>query len=1128
VVRRRATGRVNAGHLRDSRARTGLSFAAILAIVTALAVAVFGTGSAAAVLVPVNSFGSEGTGAGQFTLPGGLAIEPGSGNVVVADTANNRIDEFDTEGFFIRTWGWGVKDGTSTLQVCQAEEGPSGEEIPAECFAGLPGQGAGQLDEPVAVAAAPNGDVYVLNRGRGDGRVEQFSTSGEPTYVGSFGGYGAGAGQFTFPLPAASAIAVGNQGEVFVADTAAGRVAAFNEDGTFREALTPSGGAKAVATDSTTGDLFVVGQPGVEVFAGDGTPIASFAGENFQMVGAAVDTTNHRVAIESTTGGEASTKYFLEEFEETEAGGNVEFVKVGSTQLTDIGKPTFYEDPFAYGLAYDPTATYANSTAGAFFLADRRGSTIRAFATPEPGAPEAGAVAASAVGSDGANLTARINPRGSDTHYYFRYGTTTAYGATAPAPPGADIGAGYLEQQVSTHLTGLTPGTTYHFQLVVESALGTVESGDFVFATVGAGSPQVLPDGRVWEQVSTEKGNNDIGREGANFPVEGFAEPSGDGVTFTAVNGLPDSVSGILFTAYGAHRGTDGWHMEGASPPEENLTSLAFGPVILVSPDLEHSIATSKRDLTGTAPGGFASLYLRDNATNTEELMTPYPPQEGGKFPSYSIRGTSTDFRHVFFESSTALTPDSPIGASSNLYEFSGGTLKNVGILPGQTAPNPTGVETANGSRAAFPVSADGSRVFFVASKPPRVEKDAEGNVIGEEFFNPQLFMRTNDSSTIEISGSQRTPAEANPGPVSFVGAAADGSSVFFTSSSLLTDDAYTGTPSGQAPNLYRYELATGKLTDLSVATAAADKQFGANVLGVAISRDGDSAYFTSTADLAPGGTSGETNLYHWTLGQPLRFVTVLNEGDPLANESQAPQAVSKMTPDGGVIAFGSNRALDPAHPDVEGTNEIYRYEAASGALACVSCGQLGSTPSQATIPVPFYAAAAGGNLLSSDGSRFFFETNAALVPQDNNGKTDVYEWEGGRLQLISSGSGRYASRLIDADESGDDVYFQTRDQLAPTDTDENIDVYDAKVGGGFTAAPAASPPCEAAACRPPLEAAPPAAQLGSRSFVGPANQKPKKHPKHYKKKHQKKKHHKHHKHGKKKHHKKHSTGKRG
>src|SRR6202000_2539392 len=232
----------------------------------------------------------------------------------------------------------------------------------------------------------------------------------------------------------------------------------------------------------------------------------------------------------------------------------------------------------------------------------------------------------------------------------------------------------------------------------------------------------------------------------------------------TAVNALPVSESGILITSYAATRGAGGWKMQGVSPPDENLTSLAFGPALLVSPDLEHTVATSNRDLTGTAPGGFPSLYLRDNATHAEELMTPYPALEGNPFVSYTVRGASADYKHVLFESSSALTPDSPTGVSNNLYEFANGTTRNVGILPGQTAPNSFGIESPSGNRAAYPVSEDGSRVFFVATKPTVVVKDNEGNVVSEETFAPQLYLRTNDASTVEISASHRQPAAPFPG----------------------------------------------------------------------------------------------------------------------------------------------------------------------------------------------------------------------------------------------------------------------------------------------------------------------------------------------------------------------------
>jgi hypothetical protein len=1104
-VRRRVTGRVSAAQMPNSRTRAGLGFAAMLAIVCAIAVAVVGATSASAVVLSVNDFGSPGEEAGQLAHPGGVAVDPATGHSFIADTSNNRIDEFDAEGIFVRAWGWGVNDGTSALQTCTPESG---------CQAGQPGQGAGQLNEPVAVAFSPNGDLYAINRARGDGRVLRFSVAApEVSFVESFAGYGAGNAQLTSRVLQSGVLAIGSNGDVYVADSAAGRVITLSETGAFKAEVSTPGGAIGVTADPTvSGRYFVVGSTGVEAFEANGTAFgASFGG--FGVLAVAVNTLTGTIMVETTEGFGQTLEYRLDEYEEFEetVEGNVVtgYRKVGTNGVPALGRQKNETEPKSYGLAFDPHAAYPGSRPGAFYLADYPEGRIQIVAEPEPGAPEASEIVAAAVGSDGANLNATVNPRGSDTHYFFRYGTTAAYGATAPAPPGTDVGAAFTPKKVSTHLVGLTPGTTYHFQLVATSTLGTFESTDLLFTTVGAGSPQVLPDGRAWEQVSTEKGDNDIGKEGSSTPVEGFATADGSGVTFTAVNGLPGSQSGILITAYAAHRGTDSWKTVGAMPPDENLTSLAFGPALLVSPDLEHTVTTSNENLTGTAPGGFASLYLRNNATGAVELMTPNAPLVPNPFVSYSILGASADFRHVFFESSSALTPDTPTSAFNNLYEFADGTLRNVTILPGQTAPSAEGLGSASNNRAPYPVSEDGSRVFFVANRPPE----------GGEFFGAQLYMRTNNANTVEISASQRRPADPVPATVTFVGAAADGSSAFFTSSSRLTDDANTGNPPGNAPNLYRYEVATGKLTDLSVVTDPADEQFGADIGGVVVSKDGDSAYFTSRANLAAGGTTGATNLYHWTLGQPLAFVAELSAGDPLANEFGGPQGSSRLTANGGVLAFVSSRALDPSHPDVEGTTEIYRYAAATGGLACVSCGRPGSTPAEATIAPPSYAAAPATNVLSADGSRVFFQTAAALVPQDNNGKPDVYEWEGGQVSLISSGSGKFESRLLDASASGNDVFFETRTQLVPADTDENIDVYDARVGGGFPGTPNASPPCEAEACRPPLEAAPAAAQLGSRGFVGPANPKPKQ----PKKKHHKKKHHK-----KGKHHGKKHQGKKG
>ena len=113
------------------------------------------------------------------------------------------------------------------------------------------------------------------------------------------------------------------------------------------------------------------------------------------------------------------------------------------------------------------------------------------FTTSGSPGPTVTTGAASSVSSSSATLTGSVNPNGVIvTSCYFEYGQPVVYGSTVPCAQSVESGASTVP--VSADLAGLTPGTTYHFQLViVTNGAGTSYGGDQSFVTTGASVPTV-------------------------------------------------------------------------------------------------------------------------------------------------------------------------------------------------------------------------------------------------------------------------------------------------------------------------------------------------------------------------------------------------------------------------------------------------------------------------------------------------------------------------------------------------------------------------------------------------------------------------------------------------------------
>ncbi|MEI7911327.1 MAG: cadherin-like beta sandwich domain-containing protein, partial [Verrucomicrobiota bacterium] len=110
---------------------------------------------------------------------------------------------------------------------------------------------------------------------------------------------------------------------------------------------------------------------------------------------------------------------------------------------------------------------------------DSEGHALLLVASPPP--PVVTTLAATAISDTSATFNGSVNAQGAATATSFEYGLTSSYGSSIVASP-ASVG-GSTATAVSGMLSGLPPGTTYHYRVVTMNALGTVRGADLSFAT---------------------------------------------------------------------------------------------------------------------------------------------------------------------------------------------------------------------------------------------------------------------------------------------------------------------------------------------------------------------------------------------------------------------------------------------------------------------------------------------------------------------------------------------------------------------------------------------------------------------------------------------------------------------
>jgi hypothetical protein len=618
--------------------------------------------------------------------------------------------------------------------------------------------------------------------------------------------------------------------------------------------------------------------------------------------------------------------------------------------------------------------------------------------------------------------------------------------------------------------------------VLAQPALAAGCANEAIRAEQGAAA-LALPDCRAYELVSpdntplvlAERGGGEVPNPlSATAPYGMRAADNGDAMAYLSYYPFEGSPSSGFFVR--SRRDTTGWRLEAMSPQVLPGASSRFGcegTTLDYSEDLNASVLTIGRDiqeefpdssfcgqpqekLVPDEPSGFANLLRREAPESPYQLVNLTPPTASPA--NAQFQDASADLSHVVFSEETRLTPDAPLG--NDLYMWVRGAVRLVSVLPDGTPVPGDLVRTGEGEQSSAPfthaVSSDGERIFFYAQGNLYLRENAgqvpaaSPNCLISESSEPGL------ACTLQVDAPSQTSDPSGGGVFQY--ASADGSRVFFTDDNRLTG---ASTAAVGKPDLYERDIVAG-IVDRTVGTSRG----GADVVAFGgANEDGSRLFFvgegalTGALENAAGevAKSGQPNLY-------------LLENGALTFVAPADGASFRfsISPDGRYFGFDSDRDLAGG---VTGMEQIFLYDAASQELSCASClPDGGAPPGPSALTGPIAASELEGapaypprNL--TDEGRMFFTTNqpllpADIAPADAADAADVYEYHHGELNLLSDPGGSGPSFFVAASVEGGDVFLATADALVRSDTDNALNIYDARIDGGFAEPLAPIPPC--------------------------------------------------------------------
>jgi hypothetical protein len=1002
-----------------------------------------------------SGFGGAGTAAGQFATgngassPSGVAVNQATGDVYVADPGNARIDEFDSSGAFIRAWGWGVADGlTAAPQTCTIT-----------CFAGIPGYGAGQLFGPTFVAVdnsggPSQGDVYVADANNTI-TVSKFDSSGNPVTgwgsEGQLGGFEGVAG-----------IAVNGAGEVWVLAQSGGLFEYNQNGGLLQEGFVPNGvRAAGIAVDSP-GNLYVVAlSRAVVKLSATGTVIGTVTAAT-GATGLAVDRQTNDLYVDEGT----SIEHF-------------------SPLCDPSSGPCPIADTFGSGHLTGASGLGVESASGTVYAGDGAASQVATFAPAV--LPRVSTGAASNVQPTGVTLNGTVNPGGVQlTDCHFEYGTTTAYGQSAPCLE--TVGSGTGDVRVHADVSGLLPRTGYHFRLDAANANGLVSGGDEVFASTAA--PTV--DGESAHSVSSTEAllhaQVNPGNADTTYHFE-YGTTTGYGATAPSPDGDLGSGNADLQAAVqltGLQPSTTYHYRVAASNsagtvdgPDQTFTT--FAPPGTALPDgRAYELVTPVDKLGNAVPvaiGENGAAVSSDGQRVLYFSVGVFGDQAGGLNGAFEAtrtpegwRSTSVALPFAAEHPSNSNAPGTqPIAATPDLatlfYNPWTLTEANAAVASSVVARDPGGSFVSvsrNEAGGAEYRGSSGNASHVIFEMTPSEEQGGLGagaNIGGVMSLYDStggsivpVGVDTSGSSTSScgaiLAGTEEGVFNYNYGngvsKAALYGDAvsSDGSKIFFVSPDANGHNFSSDTSCAQPSQIYvREGGATTTEISLSQKSGAmgTPAPHGAHFEGA--SADGAKMFFHSTDQLTDEPAAASGGLYEYDVhGRVLTFIANANVfGSSQAADSFAPQ----ISVDGSHVYFlGTVAGVGPA-----GEN-LYLWNA----------GQISFVVAKSFL--------AHSSVVSADGSTLAFLTTTNLTGYDSRGQQEIYVYHTGREGLLciscnpdgsppagpaelygaaGGGAAKIASHNVSDD--GGRIFFDSPDRLLSAATNGLYNVYEYENG---------------------------------------------------------------------------------